>query len=245
MTGPIDSAKIALNFVRFTGLRYKCPLCGGRFRKLREANGRDLSECPRCLSRERHRYMWMYFQRNQKLLAHTRKLLHIAPDAGLGRRLRTTAGISYIGADLDPLEDQVKIDITNIEYPDGSFDAVICNHVLEHVPEAQQALAELRRILAPEGWAIITVPIKGQDTVEDLAITNPQQRRALYGQEDHVRQYGRDFYDDLRKAGFEVEVESIINTISADDRHRFGLDYHSDGSSADPSVWEIPICRPA
>jgi ubiquinone/menaquinone biosynthesis C-methylase UbiE len=44
-----------------------------------------------------------------------------------------------------------EIDIQNIPYPDHSFDAVIANHMLYHVPDRPKAIAELRRVLKPTG----------------------------------------------------------------------------------------------
>jgi SAM-dependent methyltransferase len=98
------------------------------------------------------------------------------------------------------------MDITALQFPDESFDAVICHHVLEHIPDDRKALAELYRVMKPGGWGSISVPMKGAVTLEDPSIVDPERRRQLFGQADHVRQYGWDFLDRLRAKGFTVRV---------------------------------------
>jgi ubiquinone/menaquinone biosynthesis C-methylase UbiE len=98
------------------------------------------------------------------------------------------------------------MDITNIPIDDDTYDTVICNHVLEHIPNDIKALKELFRVIKPGGWGSIQVPIKGDITDEDLSITDPEERTKRYGQSDHVRQYGKDFIDRLPLAGFTVSV---------------------------------------
>jgi ubiquinone/menaquinone biosynthesis C-methylase UbiE len=100
----------------------------------------------------------------------------------------------------------VRMDVTSLQFPDGTFDAVVCNHVLEHVEDDRKALAEMYRVLKPGGWASIQVPMKGKATVEAAGVLNAYEQLHLFGQEDHVRQYGRDFEDRLREAGFRVEI---------------------------------------
>ena len=93
-------------------------------------------------------------------------------------------------------------------FDECTFDVVVCNHVLEHVPEDRKAMRELQRILKPGGWAVLLVPFD-QDravTYEDWAIVDPDERERAFGQFDHVRVYGRDYVDRLSDAGFEVSV---------------------------------------
>jgi len=103
----------------------------------------------------------------------------------------------------------VKMDITDIQYPDASFDAIICNHVLEHVPDDRRAMRELYRVLKPGGWAILQVPYSEQITqsIEDPSITTPEARARVFGQEDHVRIYAKeDYLTRLEEAGFRMEL---------------------------------------
>jgi hypothetical protein len=92
--------------------------------------------------------------------------------------------------------------------------------VLEHLDD-RKALREIRRILADDGLAILTVPlIEGWDrTYEDPAITDPGARELHFGQDDHVRYYGKDFRDRLREAGLVFEEV----TAQPADVLRYGL----------------------
>lgn len=101
----------------------------------------------------------------------------------------------------------VKMDITDIRYPDESFDIIICSHVLEHVPDDVKAMSEFHRVLKKNGWAILLVPIAAMDkTYEDFSIVTEAGRLKAFGQSDHVRKYGKDYIDRLRSAGFNVTV---------------------------------------
>ena len=112
------------------------------------------------------------------------------------------------------------MDITALPFPDGQFDWVICNHVLEHIEEDQKAMSELYRVLKPGGCALLQVPIsrKLEITYEDFNIQSPEEREKHFGQNDHVRVYGNDYPKRLKSAGF--EVEEIIPTPS---QKKFGL----------------------
>jgi SAM-dependent methyltransferase len=138
-------------------------------------------------------------------------MLHVAPDVSLHRRLRALSGVDYLSADLDSTKADVQMDLTAIALPDDSFDLILASHVLEHIPDDVAAMGELRRVLRPGGVAILAVPYWGDTTREDLSITDPEERRRLYGQTDHVRMYGRDgvFEDRLRSVGFEVAVDRL------------------------------------
>ena len=118
--------------------------------------------------------------------------------------------------DLVPGRGDLAIDITRIDLPDSSFERVLCSHVLEHVPDDRQALAELHRVLAPGGIAIVNVPmdLRLERTDEDPTVTDPEERRWRYWQEDHVRLYGRDFRLRLEEAGFEVEHVRPTDTLT-------------------------------
>jgi SAM-dependent methyltransferase len=124
-------------------------------------------------------------------------------------RLRTVAGLDYLTADIDSSRGDVQMDIMNIQYPDSSFDVVLCSHVLEHVSEAGTAMRELHRVLAPTGFALLDTPTdpEREQTYEDWSITSDEGRRSAFGQWDHVRLFGRDYPELLRSAGFHVEVD--------------------------------------
>jgi SAM-dependent methyltransferase len=129
------------------------------------------------------------------------RLLHIAPEPAIAKRLKDN--YEHISADLGAMKVQVQTDITQLCFRDNCFDVVMCNHVLEHVPNDGKALSEIYRVLKPGGWASLQVPLDGEHTQEDLSILDPAIRARIYGQSDHVRQYGADFANRVNAAGLE------------------------------------------
>ena len=115
------------------------------------------------------------------------------------------------------------MDITSLSFADGNFDAIVCNHVLEHFPNDRVAIAELFRVLKPGRWGSIQVPMACEVTQEDFSITSPDERRRLYGQEDHVRMYGNDITDRLREAGFEVTVLPMQDLLDPEGLERIAV----------------------
>ena len=191
------------------GSRFHCPLCAGNYRRFRTAGDppRENAVCPGCASLERHRLLWMALEKQWRkgALRVGDGMLHVAPEPVLAKKLEQHFS-EYVSIDLDGERAMKAMDVTALTFADRCFDAVVCNHVLEHVPDDRTAIAELYRVLKPGGWGSIQVPMKGDVTHEDPGVTDPQDRRRLYGQDDHVRQYGSDFIDRLREAGFEVLV---------------------------------------
>ena len=161
-------------------------------------------------------------------------VLHVAPEEVFEKLLRHQLGDDYLTADLLNPRAMVKMDITDIRYPDESFDVIYCSHVLEHVPDDRKAMHEFFRVLKPSGWAVLLVPIIGERTFEDSSITDPIQRSKLFGQEDHVRNYGRDYVDRLRGAGFYVEEVLPADFLSQEEIVRMGI--HS-------AAGEIYLCK--
>jgi len=185
-----------------------CPVCGHQFDRFKDDRNRPNALCWRCGSQERHRAQWLLLERRPQLLGRARSLLHFAPEWCLRQRLRVLPGLRYVTADLDADGVDLPLDVTKLGLADGAFDAVICSHVLEHVPDDAAAMAELRRITAPGGWCLVMVPIalERESTYEDGAITAPQDREREFLQYDHVRLYAPDIADRLSRAGFDVEA---------------------------------------
>ena len=184
--------------------------------------------CPRCLSLERHRLLWLYLQRETDLLTAYPRILHIAPEVCLMRKLRKHydghPGL-YLTADLEsPLAD-MHFDVQHIPLEDDFTDVVICNHILEHVEDDRQALRELHRILKPGGWGIVLSPMDSsrKETFEDDTITDPAERTHVFGQYDHRRIYGRDYADRLRSAGFEVADIDFAASLTEAERRLYAL----------------------
>lgn len=205
-----------------------CPVCENGFDRFLPFGliRREEALCPYCQSLERHRLLWLFLQKGTNLLdGSPKRLLHVAPEAGLGRLLQGIRGIEYLSSDYAPGRAMVQMDITSIDMPDSSFDIVICNHVLEHVSDDRKAMAEFVRVLRPEGWAILQVPMTDNpETYEDASITSPEEREKAFGQWDHVRLYGQDYFERLRSSGFVVTASSYVQDISPSRRVRFGLD---------------------
>ena len=207
-------------FSRVFSLLYKgnnvnCPICDGNFSKfLPYGNiGAKNRLCPKCLSLERHRLLWLYLNNRTNFFKERLKVLHIAPEQAFFRRFRKLNNLEYITADLfSPLAD-IKMDIQNIPLDDNSFDVVICNHVLEHIDDEFKAVSEVYRILKPGGWAILQVPIdfNRQITFEDKTITSAKDREKYFGQYDHVRFHGLDYPERLRKSGFKVVEDNYVS----------------------------------
>jgi SAM-dependent methyltransferase len=194
--------------VRYAGDAVECPCCGGSFGGFMPREGRAGAACPRCGALERHRLLWLWLREQLRLGDEVRDVLHVAPEPGLRRALRSVAGLRWVGGDLSPEDPGVAaIDLTSLPFDDSSVDLVLCSHVLEHVADDGAALREIRRVLRPRGRAVLQQPVDGtlERTREDPS-ASPADRLRLFGQEDHVRLYGRDFADRLRAAGLDVEL---------------------------------------
>jgi SAM-dependent methyltransferase len=177
-----------------------------------------------CRSLQRPRLGWLFLNSSAVDISHHRTaMLHIAPEPALAARLQRLENVKYLSADLFDRKAMVKMDITQIDYPDCSFDLVYCSHVLEHVGDDRKALGEFWRVLKPSGKAIILVPILGQVTFEDASITDPVERERAYGQHDHVRSYGHDFAQRLEAAGFQVSPYKAQDLASQPEIERMGL----------------------
>lgn len=185
---------------------------------------RPNSRCAHCGSLERHRLFWLFAEQKTNLFDKREKqVLHIAPEPCLEPQLKRRLGRGYLTADFMDPRAMVRMDITDIQYPDDSFDVIYCSHVLEHVQEDVKAMRELRRVIKPDGWAVLLVPITAETTYEDPAVVDPRERLEKFGQEDHVRRYGWDYIDRLRSAGFNVEMFRVSDLASDADALRLGL----------------------
>jgi SAM-dependent methyltransferase len=173
--------------------------------------------CPVCFSHSRTRLIHQYLTREVEI-AHRRcklRVLHFAPEHGITLLLTANPNISYIAADINPqrydhFPNVQRVDITSLPFESDHFDLVICNHVLEHVPNDRQAMKELLRVLKPRGRAILQVPIahRLKETIEDPSVMDPKERERRFGQSDHVRIYAADYTGRMAEVGMSVEVFS-------------------------------------
>lgn len=216
-----------LLMVALRGKNYTDPIDGRSFSKFLPygyETQRDNVLSPSTLSLERHRLLWLYLENETDFFRKRIKVLHFAPEQAFYKRFRKLQNLEYTTTDLNsPLAD-VKADICQLPFEDNSFDFILCNHVLEHIPDDSRAMQELYRILRPGGTAILQIPqdLDRQKTFEDDSITDPRERARIFGQYDHVRVYGRDYFDKLRSIGFQVEEVDYTATLPPRtvDRHR-------------------------
>jgi SAM-dependent methyltransferase len=211
---------------RHAGSTLCCPICETELGSFAPYGGREGALCPRCRSVERHRLLWLYMARKTSILREPTRCLHLAPEASIRARLGKRANVDYVSADLNrgrPAD--VVADVTDLPFEDASFDLVICNHVLEHVPDDGAAIAEMLRVLRPGGRALMLHPLDEtrRSTFEDASIKSARKREEMFGQRDHVRVYGTDFYDRLSEGGFEVERVRFAESLSDAERRRHGV----------------------
>ncbi len=196
----------------YKGNNVECPVCGKTYRKFlsygTEVSHREGVLCPGDLTLERHRLMWLYLRDFSDFFARPNtKVLHMAPEQCFLDKFKAQKNLEYLTADIvSPIAD-MHFDLHQIPLEDNRFDVVFCNHVMEHVDDPLQCMRELFRVMRSGGWAIMQVPqdFSREVTYEDPSITSPEDRENHFWQKDHVRLFGRDYPDYLRKAGFEVE----------------------------------------
>src|SRR5262245_5269575 len=220
------SARSFIRKIPYLGTSRWCPVCGWRSRRFRQFKDHPNPEaqCVHCGALERHRFLWLYVQAHSNLFDGRRKrVLHVAPEACFVEKWRQRLGAGYLTADLSDKQAMVKMDITAIQMSDDTFDVIYCSHVLEHVLDDRRAMREFHRVLKPGGWAILLVPITAERTFEDPTVVDPDQRRRLFGQADHVRRYGPDYVDRLSEAGFAVSEINVSDLFSDAQARRMGI----------------------
>ncbi|TYA84120.1 class I SAM-dependent methyltransferase [Seonamhaeicola marinus] len=188
-------------------------------------NQRENVLSPSTLSLERHRLLWLYLKNETDFFSSTNKVLHFAPEQAFYKRFRKMHNLNYITTDLNsPLAD-VKADICNLPFEDNAFDVIFCNHVLEHIPNDTKAMQELYRIMKPGGWGVFQIPqdLNRAETFEDNSITDKKERAKIFGQYDHVRVYGRDYFEKLRSIGFNVEEVDYTLDFTEEDIKKYCL----------------------
>ena len=222
----LKSIYLRLRGLYYTGNRYTCPVCGHSFRKMLPggfdlpvikekhiigAGRRNNDICPQCQSTDRDRLLYTFLTLKTDFFKKPYTVLHVAPEPALYAVFRKVKNLNYHPATkyAEGLYYSTKIetaDLLDLHYEESTFDWVICNHVLEHIPDDRKAMEEILRVLKPGGRAILQVPWSPllEKTFEDAAITSKADREKYFGQFDHVRIYGRDYPDRLAKAGFKV-----------------------------------------
>jgi len=212
------------------GNKFMDPIDGKSFRKFLPygyGKQRENALSPSTLSLERHRLMWLYLQNETDFFSSDKKLktLHIAPEQCFLTLFKKQQNLEYITADLESPIADVKADICNLPFEDNSFDVIFCNHVLEHIPDDKKAMQELFRVLKKGGFGIFQIPqdISREKTFEDNSITDQKERARIFGQYDHVRIYGKDYFEKLRSVGFSVQEIDYTKKIAPEKVERFCL----------------------
>lgn len=186
---------------------------------------------PSTLSLERHRLLWLYLQNETDFFqpknnsAEKKEVLHFAPEQCFLKRFKALTHINYTTTDLESPIADVKADICNLPFKNNTYDVIFCNHVLEHIPDDTKAMQELYRVLKPGGMAVLQIPqdLKREVTFEDNTITDRTERAKIFGQYDHVRIYGRDYFDKLRSIGFKVDEVDYTSKLSAEAIEKYCL----------------------
>ncbi|MCK5815323.1 MAG: class I SAM-dependent methyltransferase [Flavobacteriaceae bacterium] len=226
----IKLSYVARPFIAFAlkGNTYTDPIDGKSFRKFLPYGYETQREnvlSPSTLSLERHRLLWLYLKNKTNFFTSKKSLLHFAPEQAFYKRFRKMDNLDYTTTDLNsPLAD-VKADICNLPFEDNSYDIIFCNHVLEHIPDDTKAMQELYRVLKKGGMGIFQIPqeLDRATTFEDNSITDKKERAKIFGQYDHVRIYGRDYFDKLRNIGFKVDEVDYSATLSEEEIETFCL----------------------
>ena len=225
----IKLSYVIRTFIAFylKGNKYTDPIDNKSFRKFLpygyEVQRQNVLS-PSTLSLERHRLLWLYLTNETNFFTSKKKVLHMAPEQCFLSRFKKL-NHEYITADIDSPIADVKADIVNLPFTDNSFDVVLCNHVLEHIQDDTKAMKELFRVMKKGGMGIFQVPqdLNRDVTFEDNSITDPKERAKIFGQYDHVRVYGRDYFDKLRSIGFKVEEVNYSQKISSELLSRYRL----------------------
>jgi SAM-dependent methyltransferase len=170
--------------------------------------------------------MFLYLRDETSIFTAPTRLLHFAPEPALSAVFERHPNIDYVTTDIAGSDVSIRMDAEDLLFRDNVFDCVIISHVLEHVPDDQRAMSELARVLRPDGFALIMVPILGTPdgrTFEDPSIVDPRERERIFGQADHVRRYGHDFPDRARAAGFDVTDVPYPGLLGAETTRLHGL----------------------
>jgi SAM-dependent methyltransferase len=218
------------------GNNVECTICKSKFKYFAPFGliKRENARCYTCGSLERHRLLWKYFNEELKYfkVGPKGRILHFAPEKMFYNLFDGFKEVEYIPCDLFPEGYQFEgesiiqeVDITKIPFEDDYFDFIVCNHVLEHIPDDKLAMSELYRVMKKGGQGIFQVPIDYNSalTYEDFSITEPKEREKAFGQNDHVRIYGLDYKNRLESASFNVVVDDYITSFTPKQLKKYGF----------------------
>jgi len=222
--------KVAIDFrgLFYRGNKYKCPGCGHSYRTFLPmqdgANPRPNIVCPGCSILERHRMLMLFLKRKTDLFQKKHRVLYFAPEYSIQEYFKQQPNIDYVSADIDNAMAMQHFDIMDIPYPENSFSAIFCSHVLAHVIDDRLALKELYRITKKGGFLLLLDPPNDlPKTIEDKTANTPEKRLKLFGQDDRYRLYGQDFKEILTEPGYEVEEIDFVKELSREEIEKYRL----------------------
>ena len=222
--------------ILYKGTKYMDPIDGSSYRTFLPYGYNRVRKnalCPGTLSLERHRLLWLYLKKKTKLLEKNISVLHVAPEIIFIKKFKRIRNWNYVSIDLNsPLAD-IKANLYNLPFKENFFDLILCNHVLEHIEDDYKALNELHRVIKNKGTLVVQIPLDKnlKKTFENKEIKNPRDRNKYFGQYDHVRVYGLDFYNRLSNSGFKPKKVDILKKISIEEKIKYCL----------PNDEEIPV----
>lgn len=180
--------------------------------------------CPSCESYDRHRWIYYVLKNKLNLFDVPGRTLYFAPEKVCSQHMRNDKGMDWYTCDLVAWRAMHIVDITDIQFRDNTFDYIVCNHVLEHIPDEQKAVSEVLRVLKPDGKWIFSFPIcTDMKTFEDDTVVSEEDRLQKFGQEDHVRLYGYDYKERFEAYGLNLETFSPQDELSAEEIDKYGL----------------------
>jgi SAM-dependent methyltransferase len=229
-----ENARINIRYFMFkiraliySGNNYTCNCCGKNFRKFLTYGNipRQNAACPYCNSLERNRVLWFYLQDEIGIESARIKLLHFAPERILKENIKKLKNIDYTNADINPILADEVVDIMNINYPDNTFDLILCSHVLGHVPDEKKGVDEMYRVLKKDGIALILTVIDNntENTFENEVIISEKERLLHYGEKDLLRKHGQDFKKRLGLSKFKIEEIDYAKKLGHEIHSKYSL----------------------
>lgn len=226
----LNSIRLFFLRLKLRGNKVECACCKKQYSSFAPFGNerRPNAWCPNCESLERHRLLWMYFEKKTNLYSQPLKLLHVAPETIFFKKFIRQKNIDYHPVDIFPHlypKGTTYLDILNHNLAPNSFDVIICNHVFQYIEEDKKAMNSLYQLMKPGGWGIMQVPIntKATTTFEDFSITDPLEREKVFGLKEHVRYYSYDYADKLSAIGFDVTVDDYTASFSNDEILKYGF----------------------
>jgi SAM-dependent methyltransferase len=162
----------------------------------------EATTCPRCGAIGRDRWLFHCLVSNVSGIGKQTRLMETSPRLGPAYKDAMSAKVDYLASDFDERAHKadVRIDLQDIDLPDASLDVVMTSHVLEHVPETDRALGEIRRVLKPGGSLVLLVPVL-------QGATAPPTEPEFHGDDTPVFwRFGLDLTDRLRDHGFDTKL---------------------------------------